>query len=451
MKAISIFGLGYVGLCTAACFADRGFKVIGVDIDENKVKLLARGNSPIYEPGLEPTLRMATKAGRFLPTTDAKSALDSSDISIITVNTPSKAGGGIDLKHVESAARNVGSAMRESTNYHLVVIRSTVTPGTTQNVVKPILERFSLKSCGRDFGLCMNPEFLQEGDAIRGVLEPDRIVIGEFDKRSGDELKKLYRDFYREKMPPLIRTNLSTAEMIKYANNAFLATKISFINFIAGLCEKVEGADVELVAKAIGMDHRINPKFLRAGAGFGGSCFPKDVKALINFSRDLDLEPVLLEDVLKTNEGQAAHMVELAKNKLGELREKRVALLGLSFKPETDDIREAPSIKIIKRLLKEGAEVVVYDPAAMNNVRKIFANKIAHANSSIGTLAGADCCMIVTEWAEFSKLSPDDFKAKMKNALVIDGRRIYNPEVFSKKLDYVAIGLGGKRGKWARI
>lgn len=445
MKAISIFGLGYVGLCTAACFADRNFKVVGVDVNEEKVKILAEGKSPIYEPGLEPILKRAVEKGTFRPTLDAKSAIDESDVSFITVGTPSELGGRIDLKHVESAARDVGSAMKDKTDYHLVVVKSTVTPGTTQNVVKPILERFSHKSCGGDFGLCINPEFLQEGDAVRGVLEPDRMVIGEFDKRSGDELEKIYRDFYREKIPPLIRTSLSAGEVIKYANNAFLATKISFINFIAGLCEKVEGADVELVAKAIGMDHRINPKFLRAGAGFGGSCFPKDVKALINFSRGLDLEPVLLEDVLKTNEGQAAHMVELAKNKLGELRGKRVALLGLSFKPETDDIREAPSIKIIKRLLEEGAEVVVYDPAAMNNVMKIFANKITYANSSIDTLTGADCCMIVTEWAEFSKLSPDDFKAKIKNSLIIDGRRIYNPEVFSKKLDYVAIGLGGKR------
>ena len=442
MKAISIFGLGYAGLCTAACFANKDFKIIGVDVNEEKVKLLAKGNSPIHEPGLEPILGRAVREGVFLPTTDAKFAVDNSDVSIITVSTPSKTDGGIDLSYIESVARDVGSAVREKVSYHLVVIKSTVTPGTTQNVVKPILERFSLKSCGRDFGLCMNPEFLQEGDAIRGVLEPDRIVIGEFDKRSGDELEKLYRDFYREKMPPPIRTSLSTSEVIKYANNAFLATKISFINFIAGLCEKVEGADVELVAKAIGMDHRINPKFLRAGAGFGGSCFPKDVKALMNFSRDLSLEPTLLENVLKINDGQAMHMVELAKHELGDLRGKRVALLGLSFKPETDDIREAPSMKIINRLLDEGAGVVVYDPVAMSNVRKVFGSRIEYADSPLNALADADCCMVVTEWAEFSKLKPDDFKSRMKNALVIDGRRIYDPKEFSEKLDYVAIGLG---------
>lgn len=442
MKTISIFGLGYVGLCTAACFAGRGFKVIGVDVDEERVKLLAGGRSPIYEPSLESMLERAVEGGTFFPTTDAKSAIDGSDISFITVGTPSRADGSIDLKHVESAARDVGSTMNDKADYHLVVVKSTVTPGTTQNLVTPILEKFSLKSCGRDFGLCMNPEFLQEGDAIRGVLEPDRIVIGEFDERSGDALEKIYRDFHRENMPPLIRTNLSTAEIIKYANNAFLATKISFINFIASLCEKVKGADVDLVARAIGMDHRINPKFLKAGAGFGGSCFSKDIEALMSFSRKSGLKSSLLENVLKINEKQAAYMVELAKQKLGGLNGKRVAILGLSFKPSTDDIRGAPSSKIVGRLLDEGAKVAVYDPAAMGNAKKILGDGIVYSPSSLDALTDADCCMVVTEWAEFLRLRPDDFKARMKNTLIIDGRRVYDPEVFTKELDYVAIGLG---------
>jgi UDPglucose 6-dehydrogenase len=363
MKAISIFGLGYVGLCTAVCFVDRGFRVVGVDVDEEKVKLLAGGKSPIYEPGLEPMLKRAVEKGTSLLTTDAKSAIDGSDVSFITVGTPSRSDGSIDLGYIKSAARDVGSAMKNKADYHLVVVKSTVTPGTTQKLVKPFLEKFSSKSCGRDFGLCMNPEFLQEGDAIRGVLEPDRIVIGEFDRRSGDVLEKIYRDFYREKMPPLVRTNLETAEIIKYANNAFLATKISFINLVAGLCEKVEGANVELIARAIGLDHRINPRFLKAGAGFGGSCFPKDVRALVSFSREFGLEPSLLEDVLRINERQALRIVGLARERLGSLGKKHVAILGLSFKPKTDDIRDAPSIKIISRLLEEGTRVIVYDPA----------------------------------------------------------------------------------------
>jgi len=442
MKAISISGLGYVGLCTAACFANKGFKVVGVDVDEEKVKLLSGRGSPVYEPGLESMLERAVERGMFFPTTDVKAAIDRSDISFITVGTPSRADGSIDLKHVESAARDLGSAMKDKANYHLVVVKSTVTPGTTQNLVKPLLEKFSLKSCGKDFGLCMNPEFLQEGDAIRGVVEPDRVVIGEFDERSGNILEKIYRDFHQEKMPPLIRTNLSTAEIIKYANNAFLATKISFINFIASLCEKVKGADVDLVARAIGMDHRINPKFLKAGAGFGGSCFSKDIKALMSFSRKSGLKSSLLEDVLKINEKQAMHMVELAKQKLGELNGKRVAILGLSFKPNTDDIRGAPSFKIIGRLLDEGAKVAVYDPAAMDNAKKTFGDRIIYSSSPLDALTDADCCMVVTEWAEFLRLVPDDFKTRMKNTVVIDGRRGYDPEVFTKELDYVAIGLG---------
>lgn len=442
MKTISIFGLGYVGLCTAACFASRGFRVVGVDVDGERVKLLTGGRPPIYEPGLDSMLKRAVEEEMFFPTTDAKSSIDGSDVSFITVGTPSRADGSIDLKHVKSAARDVGSAMNDKADYHLVVVKSTVTPGTTQNLVKTLLEKFSLKSCGRDFGLCMNPEFLQEGDAIRGVLEPDRIVIGEFDERSGDALEKIYRDFHREKMPPLIRTNLPTAEIIKYANNAFLATKISFINFIASLCEKVKGADVDLVARAIGMDHRINPKFLKAGAGFGGSCFSKDIEALMSFSHKSGLKSSLLENVLRINEKQAVHMVELAKEKLGELNGKHVAILGLSFKPGTDDIRGAPSFKIISRLLDEGAKVAVYDPAAMVNAKKIFGERIIYSPSSLDALTDADCCMVVTEWAEFLTLRPDDFKARMKNTLIIDGRRVYDHEVFTKELDYAAIGLG---------
>jgi UDPglucose 6-dehydrogenase len=442
MRAISIFGLGYVGLCTAACFADRGFKVVGVDVDEEKVKVLAEGRSSIHEPGLEPMLQKAIKGGTLRPTLDAKSAVEESDVSFITVGTPSGPDGRIDLKHVELAARDVGSAMRDKAGYHLVVVKSTVTPGTTQNVIKPILEEVSTKSCGRDFGLCVNPEFLQEGDAIRGVLEPDRIVIGEFDGRSGDELEKLYRDFYGERMPPVIRTNLPTAEVIKYASNAFLAAKISFINTIANICERVPGADVTVVARGIGLDKRTGPLFLNAGIGYGGSCFKKDIEALIDYSKNLGYRPELLEAVEKVNESQPYRAVELCKKVLGSLKGKRVAVLGLAFKPNTDDMREARSIPIIRKLLEEGAEVIAYDPVAVENAKAIFKNEIAYAPSAIGCLKNADCCILVTEWEEFKRLKPEDFIQNMRQPVLVDGRRIYDQKEFGGKLKFSAIGLG---------
>ncbi|MFQ6068819.1 MAG: UDP-glucose dehydrogenase family protein, partial [Candidatus Bathyarchaeia archaeon] len=308
--------------------------------------------------------------------------------------------------------------------------------------VKPLLEKHSNKHCGSDFGLCMNPEFLREGSALHDTLHPDRIIIGEHDKKSGDTLDALYKEFYGEEAPPTIRTNLPTAELIKYANNAFLATKISFINTIANICEKIPGADITTVATGIGLDQRINPRFLRAGLGYGGSCFPKDVEALIAFSNKLGYAPTVLQAVQKVNELQARHAVEKAKEQLTELKGKRIAILGLSFKPNTDDMREARSIPIINQLLKEGANAIAYDPVTIPNAKSIFGNKIKYASSAIDCLKDADCCIIVTEWEEFKKLKPEDFTQNMRQPIMIDGRRIYNPEEFRQKLKFVAIGLG---------
>jgi UDPglucose 6-dehydrogenase len=323
-----------------------------------------------------------------------------------------------------------------------VVVKSTVVPGTTENVVKPLLEKHSRKHCGFDFGLCMSPEFLREGSALYDTLHPDRIVIGEHDKKSGDTLDVLCRDFYEEEAPPIIRTNLPTAELIKYSNNAFLATKISFINTIANICEKIQGADVTAVANGIGLDHRINPRFSNAGLGYGGSCFPKDVKALIAFSNKLGYVPTILQEVQEVNENQPKHAVEKAKETLQELKGKKIAILGLAFKPDTDDMREARSIPIINQLLKEGASIVAYDPVAIPNAKSIFKEKIRYASLSIDCLKGADCCILVTEWDEFKKLTPEDFMQNMKQPTLIDGRRIYNPEKFSQKLEFTAVGLG---------
>jgi len=372
---------------------------------------------------------------------DREEAVLNTGITIISVSTPSQPDGSIDLRFIESSAREIGEALAKKDLYHLVVVKSTVVPGTTENMIKPNIEKSSGKRCGVDFGLCMNPEFLREGSAIYDTLHPDRVIIGEYDEKSGDVLDSLYRDFLGEEMPPMIRTNLTNAELIKYANNAFLATKISFINTVANICKKIPGSDVTVIAEGMGLDKRINSLFLNAGLGYGGSCFPKDVKALIAFSKSLGYNPVLFNAIEDVNNVQPYQAIKLAKKLIGDLAGKRVAVLGMAFKPNTDDMREAVSIKVINKLLEEGASVVAYDPKAVISARYIFGDKIEYANSSIECLEDAECCIVVTEWEEFKQLEPEAFIKHMKNPLVIDGRRIYNPQKFSRKLKFAAIGL----------
>jgi len=439
---ISIVGTGYVGLSTAVAFAKKGYHVIASTHNPKKVAMINGGVAPFYEPELREVLKEVVGKKALKCTLNTEEAILNSDVSFITVGTPSKPDGSIDLQYIKNSAYEIGEALRKKEIYHLIVVKSTVLPGTTEKIVKPIIERLSGKSCGSEFGLCMNPEFLREGSALHDTLHPDRVVIGEYDKKSGDVLESLYRDFYGEKIPPIIRTNLATAELIKYASNAFLATKISFINFIANLCQKIPGADVKTVAEGMGLDKRIGPLFLNAGLGYGGSCFPKDVKALIHYSKSLGCDPSLLEAVEKINELQPYKAIELCKNFLGALKGKKIAILGLAFKPNTDDMREARSIPIINQLLKEGAKITAYDPVAIENAKSIFKNKIAYASSAIECIKGADCCILVTEWEEFKKLKPQDFIENMKQPVLIDGRRIYNPEEFSEKLKFAAIGLG---------
>ncbi len=368
--------------------------------------------------------------------------LQETDLTFVAVGTPSRQDGSIDLQYIESTATNIGHALKRKNGYHVTIIKSTVVPGTTQNVVKPALEGESKKKCGVDFGLCMNPEFLRQGSAFQDTVNADRVVIGSFDKQSGDKLEDLYRNFYSEQVPPIIRTTLSTAELIKYASNAMLATKISFINTIANICEKIPGADVKVVASAMGLDRRIGPLFLDAGLGYGGSCFPKDVKALIACSKAFGYNPELLESTENVNKNQPLKAVEFCRQQLGSLEGKRIAILGLAFKPDTDDMREARVIPIVNALLNEGAYVVVYDPVATTMAKTIFKNKIEYASSAIDCLKEADCCVLVTEWPEFKKLTPEDFIRNMKQPVLIDGRRIYDPETFGKKMRFVALGLG---------
>jgi UDPglucose 6-dehydrogenase len=435
---LSFFGLGYVGLVYAAVFAHKNIPVIGFDIDAEKLKLLKSGKVPIFEPGLNELIKADLEKGLLSITDDPIKAIQISNVTFITVGTPSNEDGSIDLKYVIEASKMIGEALKNKDEWHLVVMKSTVTPGTTNEIVKTIIEKTSNKKAFEDFGVAVNPEFLKEGSAIEDCMNPDRIIIGVNDEKSAEILEEIYQDF---KSPKII-TSLETAELIKYANNAFLAMKVSFINMIANLCQKIPGTDVETVAKAIGLDKRIGPYFLRAGAGWGGSCWPKDLKALIKFGEKMDTKLPLVNATLEVNNEQPYKMIELAEELIGELKNKRIAILGLSFKPNTDDIRDAVSIKIVKALLNKGANIIVYDPAAMKNFKKLFNNSIAYANTALDCIKDADCALIVTEWDEFKKLKPEDFTKLMKNPAIVDGRRIYNPYEYMKHTKFKAIGFG---------
>jgi UDPglucose 6-dehydrogenase len=439
---ISIIGMGYVGLSTAIGFASKGHNIIAHDIDEEKVALINDGVAPFYEPNLTNVLQKVIKNGNLKCTSILSEPIQKTDITFITVGTPNTSNKRINLQNIKNISKDLGRSLKNKAKYHLVVIKSTVTPGTTNTTVKTLLEKFSEKKCSKDFGLCVNPEFLREGSALQDTLYPDRIIIGESDEKAGSLLHVFYKNFYNQENLPIMRTNIPTAELIKYANNSFLATKISFINTIANICEKIPNVDVTIIAKGIGLDKRINSSFLNAGIGYGGSCLPKDVDALIMHSLDLGYDPQLLQTIQKVNEEQPQKIIDLCKKSLGSLADKKISLLGLSFKPNTDDIREARSIIIINQFLKERASLSVYDPAAISNVKTIFQNKIHYASNIIECLKEADCCIIITEWEEFKKLRPEDFLKYMKKPLIIDGRRIYDPKKFSKKTTYRAIGLG---------
>jgi UDPglucose 6-dehydrogenase len=406
---ISIIGLGYVGLTTGVCLAAMKKSVTCLDIDVDKSNLIREGKSPIYEPFMEEYLLEAEKNGLLEVTTDLNGAIRNSEIIFICVETPSMDGGEIDLTSIKSVTRSLGKELMQKEDYHLIVMKSTVVPCTTEDIILPILEKYSKKKAGIDFGICVNPEFLKEGRAIDDFLNPDRIVIGELDRRSGDLLENLYEGLEA----PILRTNLRTAEMIKYASNSFLASKISLINEVGNIC-KLLGIDVNDVANGIGYDERIGREFLRAGLGFGGSCLPKDVKALIARSKEVGYTPRILEEVIKLNEDQPSMMIGFLKRHIPDLNDKKIGILGLSFKPKTDDVRDSRAIKIVDTLLKEGARIRAYDPKAMENFHRLFP-QIKYAN--VEEVLRCDAILILTEWDEFKDL---DYKGK----IVIDGRGI---------------------------
>jgi UDPglucose 6-dehydrogenase len=430
---IGVIGTGYVGLVTAVCLADLGHDVLGTDVVADKVDKASRGIPHIYEPGLEELLKANLKKGNLNFTRDLDKAIQSSDVLFVSVNTPQKEDGSADMAFVEGVSRRIAANLND---YKVVVEKSTVPVRTSMWIKKAITLH---KKKDIDFDVASNPEFLREGSAVSDFLNPDRIVIGVETEKARDILVKIYEKFKDR----ILVTNIDTAEIIKHASNSFLALKISYINLIAELCEKTE-ADVSQVASGMGIDPRIGSEFLRAGLGYGGSCFPKDIRALTKIGEDLGVSMNLLREADKINLERIDSFIAKTKKALWVLKEKKIAVLGLAFKPETDDIREASSIKIIKRLLEEGSHLRLYDPRAMENMKKIFPEdhpQICYVKSVYEAAKEANALLIVTEWDEFKELDLKKIKAVMDNPIIIDGRNVYQPaQVRELGFEYYSIG-----------
>lgn len=426
---VTVVGTGYVGLVQGVCLAEVGHNVVCIDIDEVKIENLKKGISPIYEPGIEELITKNMEAGRLSFDTDLTKHLNDSDVNFIAVGTPSDEDGRADLSVVFAVAEEIGKNL---TGYTIIATKSTVPMGTNREIMKRISANYD-----GEFDVISNPEFLREGLAIDDFLKPDRVVLG-YDKNKGaaEKVAELYAPLNTE----VLITDLETAEMIKYAANAFLATEISYINSIARLCEKV-GADVEAVSEGLKLDKRIGKKaFLSAGLGYGGSCFPKDVRALIRIARDYDTKNTLLEVVEEVNLGQRQYFVMKIREKLGDLKGKKIAILGMSFKPDTDDMREAPAINIVEGLSSLGADLVAYDPVAEKNAKRIFP-ELVFAESIEKACEGADAVAIITDWAEFKDIDWGTIINTMKNPLVFDGRNMFDPEKMREmNIDYFPIG-----------
>jgi len=430
---ISVIGIGYVGLVTAAGLAELGHTVIGTDKDTEKIEKVAKGIVLIYEPGLEELLRANLKRGNLVFSPDLHKTIQSSDVVFVCVGTPQNEDGSTDMSQIEEVSRMIAENLN---SYKLVIEKSTV-PVKTSLWIERTISLY--KKTEMDFDIASNPEFLREGSAVSDFLNPDRVIIGVETDRARDILLKIYRKFRRR----MVITNIDTAELIKHASNSFLAMKISYINLISNICEKTS-ANVEQVAKGMGLDPRIGSRFLKAGIGYGGSCFPKDIKALTKIGEDLGVDMSLLKEADKINIERSKFFVEKIKHALWILKDKKIAVLGLSFKPETDDIREAPSIKVIRELLKEGAMLRLYDPQAMENMKEIFPEDppgLIYRSSPYQAADQANALLIVTEWDEFIRLDLKKLKGLMANPIILDGRNVFEPEEMRELgFEYYSIG-----------
>ncbi len=429
---LAVLGTGYVGLVAGAGFADFGNDVVCVDIDEGKVERLTRGILPIYEPGLEGLVQRNHGEGRLMFTTDIGTAVRGADVVFIAVGTPSAHDGSADLSQVLAAAEQIGRAM---TGFTVVVTKSTVPVGTAQKIRDVIV-----KVTQQPFAVGSNPEFLKEGDAVNDFMKPDRIIIGSDDERAIDVLRHLYAPFVRTN-DRILTMDARSAELTKYASNAYLATRISFMNDMANLCERV-GADVEMVRRGMGMDPRIGPKFLFPGVGYGGSCFPKDVKAAMHTAREHGWQLDILEAVHRVNERQKSILADKIVRRLGDkLTGKTVAIWGLAFKPGTDDVREAPSLTVVEQLLAAGATIHAHDPVANEQVQKVLGQRIRYFDNNYDAAKGADALALLTEWHQFRRPNFKRLKELMRGAHLFDGRNIWEPaEVRALGFTYEGIG-----------
>jgi len=416
---IGIIGTGYVGLVTGACFAEFGVYATCIDKDEKKIRSLKKGEIPFYEPGLEGLVKKNIKNGRLRFSTKIQDAVDTSLVIFIAVGTPPRGDGSADMRYVDSVAEEIAGNIK---GYKVIVTKSTVPVGTGARLTKIISKRLKEQV---DFDMVSNPEFLREGAAIEDFMRPNRVVIGAKSQQAVAIMKDLYRPLYLIETPFVI-TDIETAELIKYASNSFLAVKISFINELSNLCDRV-GADVHMVAKGMGLDHRIGAKFLHPGPGYGGSCFPKDTRALLTIAANSGMELGIVNAAVQANERQKSIMIDKIKQGLGDVKGKTIAVLGLSFKPNTNDMREAPSISIIEKLLKEQVKVKVFDPIAMDDAKAIFHAKIKYAKGPYDCVKGADALIILTEWNEFRNLELVKIKTLLKTPNFFDLRNIYEP------------------------
>ncbi|MEO6654560.1 MAG: UDP-glucose/GDP-mannose dehydrogenase family protein [Pyrinomonadaceae bacterium] len=429
---IAVIGTGYVGLVTGACFAEFGVDVTCVDVDIEKVDKLKRGVIPIYEPGLDKIVEKNVAAGRLQFTTDIKSAVERALVVFMAVGTPPQDDGSPDMSYYRQAAKDVADAMN---GYKVLVTKSTVPVGTGEWLRQFVAANLPIET---DFGVASNPEFLREGAAIEDFMRPDRVVIGSNEAKAIDVMKDLYRPLFLIETPIVI-TSLEAAELIKYAANAFLATKITFINEIANLCDAI-GCDVHDVARGMGMDNRIGRKFLHPGPGYGGSCFPKDTRALTTVADKFGVETRIVDAVVEANERQREAMIPKIEKLVGDLKGKTIGVLGLSFKPETDDMRESPAIEIINELTRRGAKVKAFDPVAMSEARH-YLPEIEYATDEYDAISGADAMVIVTEWNQFRALDMERVKSLLRASKIADLRNIYEPkDMRAMGFEYVGVG-----------
>ncbi|MBV9324656.1 MAG: UDP-glucose/GDP-mannose dehydrogenase family protein [Chloroflexi bacterium] len=437
MAIIAVIGTNYVGLVTAACFAELGNQVVGIDIDPGKVERLARGQLPIYEPGLEEVVVQNIKAGRLRFTLDYVEGLSKAEFAFVCVGTPSGIEGEADMSQVKAAAHSLGE--HTPSERSLIVVNKSTMPIGTGDWMLPALERASNGS-GARFRVVSNPEFLREGSAVDDFRHPDRVVLGGTDPEAIDRVAGLYRDLQPEM--PIIKTDIRTAEMIKYASNAFLATKISFINEIASICERL-GADVKEVSRGMGLDRRISPEFLDAGVGYGGSCFPKDVKALAHMASMSGAHPQLLRAVMEINRDMRRLVLQKVRGTLGSIEDRTIGVLGLAFKPNTDDLRESPAVEIIHLLQSQGARVKAFDPAANDAARSILPG-VELCKDAYAVAEDAEAVILLTPWSEFRRLDLERVRHSMRYPLLVDGRNLYDPsEMVARGFFYQPIGRPG--------